>query len=216
MEATVREQGRALNDVARNTNAPAAPAIPSQPEPDITPEQFFADPGKVLAARDEKLLSKLTNHLNEIIQPFREDVAVTKVNNAWATVRERYSDLDQYRDYIETQIVKHGITEPNAGTIRLFYLDARDSIGIDSTASHSTGIPVSSPSPSSSRPAPPQHSASRQPIHPQDGGKSKLRALTESEKAVSRMQGFKSDEEYLNWLEVDERDVATSKLGVTQ
>jgi len=206
LEATVRGQGRALNDAARR--GPPVVEAPHAPDPDIDATTFFAEPGKALKQMEERIANRLTRDMQEIISPFREDLAKTREAQAWQAVRERYADLDTYKDYIQTQLDQRGIKDPTAGTIRLLYLDAKDSLGMET--------PPAAPANSSGRPAPPQHPASRQPISAGQTGNKPIRQLTESERTVMRMQGFKSEKEYLDWLDINEEDVTSSDIGVKQ
>jgi len=197
LNSTVKEQGAALSESQRRLNA-TPEAAPVAPEDPPTASQFWEDPAKEIKAM-------IQEQMEETIKPFRDDLQANKVTSAWSVMSSRYADFAEYRPLVETLLSRMGITEPDEALLEMLYHTA---IGIQSKAGNMPETPTAAGDPAgdNKRNPPPQHSPSSHPVS-REREKGPSRELTESEREVARIQGFKTDEEYLAWLEIDETQV---------
>jgi hypothetical protein len=205
-EMTVKEQGRKITELVSRPAQPVETPVPSTgrqtPITEITAEDYWKNP---VEATRLTVTEVIREQMGEIIQPFREDLARNKAAAAWNEVAAKHSDLESYRPWIEAQLASYGVTEPNAGTLEMLYLAAVGASALTRTPEEN-GERREDLLPN--RPPPPQHPPSRQPIHSARAATKKLRELTENEKRMARERGW-TDEEFLNWQEMDEGDVLT-------
>ena len=196
-EATVREQGAEVTRLTAELNKPVE-AIPEPKDPtDVPAEEFWREPmANVRKAVEETVKSQL----QEIIQPFRDDLAVNRLAGSWSAVRSRHPDLDQFKPMIDSILSRTGVTNPSEGQIEYNYYTA---VGL---AARNTGETVVPASPAPPPAPPPQHAPSNHPIAPVGEIKPELRPLTENEETLRR-HNRQTHEEFLRLQGMDERDV---------
>lgn len=218
MEATVKEQGSALTDLYKRAregerSPPAASAAPAVADPEFDAQTFFADPAKVLKARDEHLASRIVEDMKTLIAPFSASFKKNEIASNWDAAERRLPDFARYRPYIENVLETRGIDDPTEDTLEMLYYTAVGKAAINGGAPPAvTAATPATPTPTESvTRVNPQHPPSSQPIKPTSSDK-KIRPLTENEKRIARMNNM-TDEEYLSWLEVDEEDIVSSKIG---
>lgn len=216
-DATIRTQGRTLNEI-RNAPPPqhSDPPAPKKDEPE-DPAAFFASPRK--SVRDE-VRNILKEELGEAISPFMEDLRANKTRSAYTEIAEKYPNFSKYRQLVDTVLQRAGNTTPSVNDLEWAYLIARGiaaeqgmEISDDSGSGNRNGD--GNMNRGNERPAPPQHRSSAQTIsrpgndQSKKGTKKQYRELDEEEKRYARMQGFKSDEEYIDYLDMDPEEVPT-------
>lgn len=207
LEITNREQSQRLQ--SQNDN----PRIPREEEVEkpkkATAADFFEDPiGNI-----ETLIKK---QLESSIAPFREDMALSKAQQAWVDLNEEFSDSNDYKALMKELMKSYGVQgAPNIATLRTFYKLAMAENVLEERKGGKRIAPKDDDNENERKPSrnpPPQHRASNQPIRSENGNK-KLRPLTESERIVAKMQGFNVDTEagraaYLKELEEDSIEMA--------
>jgi hypothetical protein len=171
--------------------APAAPVAPQTPFEDPSSAEFFESPAKVTRAIVEETVRK---QLREIVDPLMADMRVQKSVGMIDGLKKQYPDFDAHWPYITDQLGKYGIAldAANEETLETLYLK---SVGLSSIRG------VRPAEGDRSRAAPPQHRPSNQPIPPVQPAKT-VRELTEGERRMARIQGFKTDDEYLKYQEL--------------
>lgn len=206
LEATVREQGQALNRIHReNQNRPVNQGPPKEEEVEEDPQRFWEKP-------HEEIRSLVRKELSQIITPFREDLAKNQTNAAWQEVGQQFSDLETYRPLVEHLLSQNGNHTPTADDIRTVYYTAKGYAlangGIDKVLGRPAAPNNLPPNDANNgRQPPPQHRASNQPLRNEGPDKKDRRQLTETERKWARLQGFTKDEEYLDYLEQSETEV---------
>lgn len=189
LKRTVAEQGTRLT---RASQAPPPAAEPVKPQTPfhVDSTKFFEDPVAAMRGVVEETVSK---QLRTIVDPLIADLRVQKASATIDGLRGRYSDFDVHWPYIQDQLNKYRLAPEDATeeTLETLYFK---SVGIAATQGR---LPSRAAPP---RQPPPQHAASNQPIVPDTTPKN-VRDLTEGERRMARMQGFKTDAEYLEWQE---------------
>ncbi len=213
-EETVRQQGQQISDLTRRMQQ--VEATPPKTEEKISSSEFFAEP----AAAIENLLEKQ-------IKPLREEVAEAKrlatAPAAREGLRREFPDWDQVEPYVDHLLQQQDFPDPtNPGLLKTLYYTAK---GLMVSSGVDIGSPAAQPPhapqgvvPGQAPPgmAPPQHRASTPPPPPRTPGETApARQLTELEKRLAR-EWKMSDEEYLYWQDLDERDVPTSVYGMPE
>jgi len=199
LNSTVKEQGAALSESQRKLSAAATEAPPAAPVDPPSAAQFWEDPAK-------EIKSMIQEQMEETIKPFREDLQANKTNSAWAVMANRHADFAEYKPLVETLLTRMGISEPDEAVLEMIYHTA---VGIQTKSAGAPETPTAADPPAEEtnrRNPPPQHAPSSHPVST-EREKGPSRELTESEREVARIQGFKTDEEYLAWLEIDETQV---------
>ncbi len=196
LEATVREQGRALTE-ARETQ-PATVVEPEAKPEDVDSTVFFQDP----AAETRRIIQQ---ELKEIVAPLREDFAKGRARNAWDDATTELPNLANMRPMIEAVLSRNGITNPTVAQI----IGAHD-LALGQAKRTGVNIPqvetrteIKTEEPHSR--VSPQHHPSSQPIV-KDEKKSKLRELTENEERLRRERKM-THEQFLSWQGLDIADV---------
>lgn len=216
-EATIREQGRRLNEDFRRQQPEPQPQpqpqqqeLPAQAqETEVDPAEYWANPGKYMRQHREETIKAVKREMESLISPFIQDLSQRKVTDAWTTARSKHADFQTYEPLVRELLSRSGITNPTAETLDIMYFTA---VGYASKTGGSGAPTASAPNgggnnpPSQHRPAPPQHPASSQPIRQQEAGK-KIRELTENERVLAKMNRM-TPEEYIRYLEMDEADVS--------
>lgn len=202
-EQTVKEQGKKLNEyhnrfVTQNTQNQNTNNQESQtPFSAPTAEDFWKDPLKSQESVTRRIIRE---EMQQIIAPFREDMVESRTERAWAQVRSRHADLDDYRVWIENQLNTNGVTNPDPGTIEMLYFAA---VGMSSKqGNHGNN---NQPNPPQQR-MNPQHPPSNHPVRG-ERKTSNQRELTENERRMMREFGFKDEAEFLRWMDADEASV---------
>ena len=212
-EQTVRQQGQQISDLTKRMNQ--VEATPAKTEEKISSNEFFADPGAAI----ETLLEKQ-------IAPLRAEVAEgVKIATAPAArdgLRREFPDWDQVEPYVDHLLQQQDFPDPtHPGLLKTLYYTAKGlmvSQGIDVSHANLTPNTPQNVVPGQAPPgmAPPQHRASTPPAPPRTPGETTpARQLTELEKRLAR-EWKMSDEEYLYWQDLDERDVPTSTYGLPE
>ena len=178
-------------------NKPVEPGVPVTIE-DISAEDFWKNPSKSVR---EVVEGTVRSQLQELIQPFRDDLASGKTDQAWRDAGAAHSDLSQYKPMIDALLSRAGTTDPSFNEIEQYYYMA---VGFTSKneSGATTSVPTVHPS------APPQHAPSSHPIIPSEADKPKPRELDENERTLARLSG-QTPEEYLRLQDMDEREVLT-------
>lgn len=191
---TIRDQQDALRKAQSQPEAPA----PVQTETEEDDEFDWGNPGKSFKKRDERLIQKVQHLLDNAIQPFREDLSVSRRQGVRQAMREKFNDFDQMEPYIDNFIAKGNFPDPdNEALLTTLYYTAR---GYAST--NQGEVPVSTP-PKPNRPGqptPPQHRPSSAPMPPNPSAKKV--ELTEDEKLMARNWGM-SAEEFVKYRDAD-------------
>lgn len=198
LNSTVKEQGAALSESQRRLDASGTVTPPATPDAPPTATQFWEDPAKEIKAM-------IQEQMEETIKPFRDDLQANKVTSAWSVMSSRHADFAQYRPLVETLLSRMGIAEPDEALLDMLYHTA---IGINTKSGTTSETPPAADTSAEDnrRTPPPQHAPSSHPVAT-ESEKGPSRELTESEREVAKLQGFKTDEEYLAWLEIDETQV---------
>jgi hypothetical protein len=198
LNSTVKEQGAALSESQRRLNASTEAPPAAAPDVPPTATQFWEDPAKEIKAM-------IQEQMEETIKPFRDDLQANKVTSAWSIMSSRHADFAEYKPLVETLLSRMGIAEPDEALLDMLYHTA---IGLHSKTVGNLETPTAAATPAEEnrRTPPPQHAPSSHPVA-SESEKGPSRELTESEREVAKLQGFKTDEEYLAWLEIDETQV---------
>lgn len=206
LTSTVREQGRALNDLASRSEGvqpQGQPSVaqggqPAQPASDPNAD-FWNDPVGVLRSEMQKMIA-----------PFQQDLVATKAATATEKLRQEFQKFTDYEPMVDALIAR--TQQPRTyENLRAAYLMIRGHMletgqDVPSTAA--------APAQEAQQPqaGPPQHRPSAAPTPPPQGSGSKRRKLTEVEKRIAREGGY-TDEQYLALLDLEEDEVVTSKIG---
>ena len=188
LRRTVAEQGARMTKMSQ-TPPPAAP-VETQTPFQVDSTKFFEDPGTATRKIVEDVVS---SQLREIVNPLIADLKVQRSSSMIESLRGRLPDFDTHWPYIQDQLQAYRIPleGANEDTIETLYYK---SVGIAAAQGRMPGKVADS------RPAPPQHPPSSQPI-PKGEPTKPSRELTEGERRMMRQQGFKTEAEYLEWQE---------------
>lgn len=193
MGATINEQKRALDEGFSRSQPPKPQGeAPSAPKKELEARDFWNDPIGVMK-------SVIRDDLEEVIAPFRENLAHTRATAAEQQVKAQFPDYDDYAPLIDQIRKNHGIDSPTAEQLQSMYYLA---VGIASRQSAETMPTNNEPAPPAAprNPSPPpQHRASSQPL-PDGSSKPKARPLTESERLLAREFNMTEEEFRANEL----------------
>lgn len=185
--AAIVDQTNQLEDLrTQPPPAPAAPAAPTPPGPvqtEITDDQFWQNPA---TATRETVRQVIRTELQEIIEPFKRNLATNENDVVWSKARELFPDIDSYKPLIDNWIQAAGNPVPTIEQLTQAYYTA---VGVvakgQATMPNAPATPPgTSPAPAH-RPAPPQLPASNQPP-PAPRGQPQERPLTEVERRLAR------------------------------
>jgi len=203
LNSTVKEQGAALSEATRAAASVTSPTVEGTPERKTsTAAEFWEDPAK-------EIKTMIQEQMEETIKPFREDLQAGRARTALERVTSRHPDFAERKPMIDSLLSRMGIEDPDEGTLEMLFHTA---VGLQVQAGGNATVKAEDPTrveDSQRRDPPPQHAPSSHPVAKGTEGKKEYRELTESEKEVRRMQGFKTDNEYLDWLELDDADLLT-------
>lgn len=227
MEATLEAQREQIAELkGKGSGQPPARQTPipdnsSAEEEEVSAADYWANPVK----HQKKIVEGVVRqHLEEVITPFREDLARSRTSEARNQVRAEFPDFTTYEPLINQMLDRAGNTNPDIGQLRMLYYTAK---GYSSSQQGKQGNPGqggqgrqggqgNNQQGNRQRPpsgAPPQHRASNQPLNDGGEGDKKPRQLTETERAGMKMFGFKDEAQYLAYLEADETEVANIGQG---
>lgn len=214
LEQANKEQGSTLTAMRREIGEIKEQITkPKQPEEEPTAEDFYRDP-----------LGVMNRALESQIQPLREEIAAgarALRPDPRAELRKKYDDWDSYEPYVDMLLQRQEFPDPdNPGLLESLYYMAKgyaQSHGVEAAPSGvasegGEGVDRNKRAALESA-IPPQHRGSSPPQPPRQGKKeAQTRQLTESERRLAREFGM-SEKEYVEWQEMDERDVPVSNLG---
>ena len=201
LEATVKEQGRALTE-ARD----AQPATVVEPEPkteDVDSTAYFQNP----IGETRKMIQE---ELKTIVAPLREDFAKGRARNAWDDAADEIPNLANMRPLIEAGLARNGIANPTIAQIigvRDMVVGQAERMGtpIPGIATVETKTEVRTEAAEAHNRVSPQHNPSSQPIVSTEQ-QAKIRDLTENEARMARERGM-THEEFLSWQGLDIADI---------
>lgn len=214
LRAANEEQKELLNQqaaMAQRTGHQTVPQQQSAPQPD-EPVDFWQDPNKALASFEQKI----RRSMEEMIQPFRQDLTVSKAQSARQSLRQQYDDFTRYEPLIDNMLRQQGVNpdtaeRPLLETIYLAAVGAAMKKGLVQQPQQMQQ-PTQPTQPLQGQ-APmniPQHRPSSAPLPPSQPQQPQRRQLTESEKHLARIQFPNSQDpegEYLKYQEMDAGDV---------
>ena len=219
LEAANREQAKMVNDsraaadlaAAKAMNAPSGVRVTDESGAVVTSADYWDDPvGAMTKILDDKL--------SKVIQPFAADLSISRAQGLWAQVGAQYPDLPQYKPLIDQIISANPGVELTAGILESYYLLAVGMVARNPNVATAPSAPA--PTPTASRPAPPQHGASKHPMPSPNAAANALPNLSETELRLAREMnpGLSRDEqirEYYRWQQMPDDEVVTSERSVS-
>lgn len=218
LEQTLREQNRQIQELANNRPAPAAPA--PAPDPEAEKSAFYNDPVNTT----RKIIQ---DALKESIEPLQQFVRNLKVDGSpYSQMLNRFKADPRFASALaDSQIlaaVEEIMSKAELSDINMqsaiVHATGLKSMGLLGTVVPSGGngapapapTPAPAPSPSSAPAVLPPHVRPSAPAAPTNNNNNQpaQRQLTESERRLMRENGFKSEAEYLKWLEMPASEVA--------
>jgi hypothetical protein len=208
LTTTVREQGRTLNDLASRAEGVNPGTRPNEaqggpPARDATDAEFWKSPTTVLRQEMERL-----------IEPFRRDLAQTQQLTAIDRLRTEFASYGELEPMIDSLMTRSG--QPRTyENLRATYFMVKGYLaeqGVTSPVAGDAGAGGGGGGANPPSGAPPQHRPSSAPLPTGEQPGVKKRALTEHERRIARISGY-TDEQYLALIELDEEEVATTKIG---
>ncbi len=207
LHATNQAQKEALES---GRNQPAPVVVPVEPEPEpaaISPEDFFADPAKVIG---EVVSQRVQSEMKEIIAPFQADLRQNQAQSAWDTLGNSRANMPLMRPLMEVILKERGIVDPGAGVLEDVYdlaLARAVRTGENIQVSDPPPAPSPSPTPTPERQVPPQHHPSSHPIV-ETTKTEEFEPLSENEARIARERKM-THLQYRQWQAMDEADVLT-------
>lgn len=190
-DAAIREQRARLNRYEDQENRQLEKETPKS---DPSSADMFEKPGPTFRAL-------IREEMEEIIAPFKQDIAERKQQAAWQEIEAEKGDLSAYKPYMNEILRLQGIRNPNADQIRAAYLTALGYITDHQMRNGGGNQPSKQPDNSGQR-RNPQHSASKPNIQQPRPQAEPTRKITEAERRHARMRGW-TDEEYLKYSDED-------------
>ena len=212
-EETVQQQGRRLSEQEsriRELEGLVTSRPPAESSPGVSSQEFFADP----AAHIDRMLTAAVAPLREEIQEAKRTLGA---GDSRERLRREHPDFESVSPYLDMLLQRGNYPEPDDyGLLQTLYFTAKGYMadqGIDVRAQPIHESAANAPPQGTMIP---QHRASTPPPPPRSADPTQpSRALTENEKRLAREYKM-SDEDYLKWQEMDERDVPFSKIGLEQ
>jgi hypothetical protein len=224
LEETLRDQNRQIQELM-NTR-PAAPAAAAAPVVDTEKEkqEFYNDP----MGATRRIINEA---LADSIKPLQDFVKGLKIDGSpFSNMMAKFKGDARFAEVLnDTQVVaavekimeKAELTEVNmqSAIVHASGLKAMGLLGTVVAAPAPAAAPATPPAPA---PAPstvlPPHvrpSAAPTPAPAPNGNKPVRPPMTENHRRLMREQGFKTEEEYWQWMDMSAAEVAESKLGQT-
>jgi len=213
LTTTVREQGRALNDLAsrqqqqgvsEGIQPTSRPSVgqggqPYESDSDLN-KRYWDDPVGVL--RQE---------MQRMIAPFQQDLQQSRQMTAVQQLRQEFASYQELEPMIDAMMAQTGQARTYDNLRAAYfmvkgYLAETGALVSPTQNTQQQQVPVNGP---------PQHRPSNAPVPQPQQGQQRRRALTEDERRIARLGGY-TDEQYLALLELDEEEVVNSKIGVPQ
>jgi hypothetical protein len=216
LEETLRENNRIIQELQTRSTQPAAPVAPAPTAEDLK-QQFYNDPVTTTRNIVEEALDRTIRPLNEFVRglkiegsPYDRTLSKFRADPRFAAA----VDDPQVMSVVEQIMSKTELNDMNmqSAIVHAIGLKAMGMIPASAApAAPSAPAPTPAPTPTPSTVLPP-HMRPSAPPAPTSGssGAPKTRQLTENERRLMREQGFKSEAEYLAWLELPAGDVASA------
>lgn len=220
-KATFLEQGRQLeqlrNQLKQNqpNNTPANPpmntgsgnqgGIPDEdPYASFDSTKFFENPGAGFKTVEDRVVSKLSTHLEQMIKPFTANLHEGRKASIWNELYATYPDAKQYEDFIKTVASNMPDDQLSFNSLEYLYFAAK---GRAASLGETPNNNNNNPTPPN---APPQHRPSSHPVN--NSAPKPKPVLTEEDRSFMRAFGM-SEEEYVAYQAADESDVLSVKVG---
>lgn len=225
LEETLRESNRQIQQLMSAPPKPATPA-PAAPSPEEEKQRFYNDP--MGATRDivESALKDAIAPLNAFVRglkidgsPFSQMMAKFKADARFASTLND----PQIIAAVERIMDQSELTEINMQSA-IVHASGLKGMGLLGTVvPGSSGTPATpAPAPAAPTPAPstvlPPHvrpSAAPTPAPAPNGSQPSRPPMTENQRRIMREQGFKTEKEYWDWMELPASEVAHTDLGHT-
>jgi hypothetical protein len=226
LEQTLREQNRQIQELMNNRGGQPPAAPPAPPDPERQKQDFYNNPVETTRTIVQDALKEAIAPLNEFVRGLRIDGSPFANMLAKFKADPRFSEVlkdPQVVQAVEKILSNAELSEINMQSAIVHATGLKSmgllvTLGINDAPPAPAPAPVPAPAPS---PAPsstvlPPHvrpSAPAAPTPRVGGDKPARPALTENQRRIMREQGFKTEAEYWDWMELPASEVAHTDLG---
>lgn len=226
LEQTLREQNRQINELMAGRTAPAAPAAPPAPSPEQEKQDFYNEPVKTTRKIVTDALAEAIAPLNDFVRGLKIDGSPYANMMAKFKGDARFSQVLQDPHILATveKIMERAeLNEVNMQSA-IVHASGLKTMGLLGTVVADPGGGNAPPAPNGNNPpAPPsavlpphvRPSAAPIPVGAPRTNNPARPPLSENARRIMREQGFKDENEYYTWLEMDAAEVANANFDKT-
>ncbi len=223
LEALAREQNQRIMQLSGTQNSPNPPANNNNNgggENEEDDREFYNSPKKAVRSIIQEELGKTINPLVQALQGFRFEGSPFDqlLNQFRGDARFSAALADPQVTAAVSAAMRQVELTPNNMQAAIVHVMGLKAMNLLNTVAPPPAAPAAPPQNNNRDTVLPPHmrpTAPPSPVAPRNNN-DQTRPLTEAEQRLKREQGFKTDKEFLDWMEMPAREVAHTSYGRQQ